>query len=149
MSLNNTSTENKSKKSRPLGVWVLTMFGLFFGGIFPLSFEPLDLLKGYTAFYSSEDIPIIKIMAFLNVTIVLTSIMTWKGSKIGRIFFLTFLAIFFVRDGVLSFLWGSRIPEFSDIQGWFRYIIDFGFPVFCIWYFNRPSTKEFYKKLIE
>ncbi len=146
MSINNTNAENSPTKRRPLGVWVLALFGLVFGGIFPLSFEPLDLLMGYTAFYSSKDIPIIKIVALLNVFIFLTSILTWKGSKIGQIFFLIFITIFFVWDGLVSSSWGSRIPRLSDVQSWLIYMVDFGYPLFCIWYFNRPSTKEFYRK---
>lgn len=95
MSLNITNTEAAPPKKRPLGVWVLTIFGLTLGGIFPLLFEPLDLLMGYTAFYSSKDIPIIQVIALLNIVIILTGFLTWKGSKIGQIFFLISVTVFF------------------------------------------------------
>ncbi|PKN93567.1 MAG: hypothetical protein CVU44_09465 [Chloroflexi bacterium HGW-Chloroflexi-6] len=147
MSVNKTNIKDTSKKSRPLGVWALTIFGLVFGGIYPLSFEPLDLLMGYTAFYGTKDILIIKIMALLNVAIIITSILAWKGSRIGQLLFLIFITILFGWGGIVSSSWGSRIPRLSDVQSWLMYIVEFGFPVFCVWYFNKPSTKEFYGKV--
>jgi len=135
---------NKKEKHRPLGVWILTIFALVFGGIFPLYFEPFDLLRGYSAFYSSDDVPIVILVALLNIASMIASIFTWRGSDIGRISFLILITVLFLRDGIRVFSWGTRIPD--DIDSWLRYIVDFGFPIFCIWYFNRPSTKEFYRR---
>ena len=133
------------KKHRPMGVWILTAFALVFGGLFPLYFEPFDLLRGYFAFYAPADIPVIVMTAMLNVLIIAASILTWMGSRIGRISFLIFIAILFWQDGIDVFLWGTRIP--TNLDNWFRYITDFGFPLVCIWYFNRPSTREFFGTL--
>jgi hypothetical protein len=95
MLINNIIAKTKIAKRRPLGVWVLTIFGLVFGGVYPLSLEPLDLLMGYIAFYSTKEIPIIKIGALLNVAIILTSILAWNGSRIGQILFLISIIILF------------------------------------------------------
>jgi hypothetical protein len=144
MSANKIVLENKPKKHRPLGIWILTIFAMIFGGVIPLSFEPLDLLRGYTAFFSERDIPIITVRAFLSLFIVVTSILAWSGSKIGKIIFLIFVTVFFLGDGIDTYSWGTRIP--SSTLVWFRYITDFTFPLICIWYFNRPSIKEFFRK---
>jgi len=145
MSSYKTDFENKTKKHRPIGVWVLTIFALVFGGIFPLYFEPFDLLRGYTAFYSNDDIPIIILVAFLNIAIIIASILTWRGSDIGRISFLILITIYFLRDGKYVYLWGRRIPD--DFENWFWYITDFGLPILCIWYFNRSSIKNFFRRV--
>jgi hypothetical protein len=144
MLINKTDLENKTKKHRPVGVWTLTIFALFFGGIFPLYFEPFDLLRGYTAAYNSDDIPTIILVAVLNIAIIMASILAWKGSDIGRVSFLLLITVYFLRDGIRIFSWGTRIP--NDIDSWLRYITDFGFPVLCFLYFNKTSTKEFFRK---
>jgi hypothetical protein len=132
----------KITKRRPPGVWILTIFALIFGGIFPLYFEPFDLIRGYFAFYAYEDIPIIIVCGIVNILIILASILTWKGSRFGRISFLVLITIYFLYDGITSFSWGRRIPD--DLENWIWYITDFGFPNLCLWYFNRVSTKEIY-----
>lgn len=144
MTIYDLDTGCNKKMRRPFGVWLLTIFALIFGGIFPLYLEPFDLLRGYTAFYREADIPIIIIGAILNISIIIAGIFTWRGMNFGRIAFLILIVIYFMWDGIDVFSWGTRVP--TDIQNWFWYITDFGVPLLCIWYFNRPSTKDFFLK---
>lgn len=140
LQVNKIEISGKTENRRPPGVWVLTLFAIIFGGIFPLYFEPFDLLRGYFAFYTPSDIPIIIITGIVNILIILARILTWKGSRFGRIMFILLITLFFLHDGITVYLWGTRIP--NNLENWIRYIIDFGFPIVCIWYFNRQSTKR-------
>jgi hypothetical protein len=148
MSINKTYLEGKTKKRRPLGVWVLTLYALLYVGIYQLApTTMLNVLRGYTAIYSKEDIPVFIIYAFLKISIIVTSILTWGGFEIGRKSFLVFITLYFLGDGISNFGWGTQIPDLDDVRGWIWYISDFVFPILCIWYFNTPSTKEFFRRV--
>lgn len=54
---------------------------------------------------------------------------------------------FFLGDLITEFGWGMQIPDLDDLGGWFLYITDIMFPLLCIWYFNKPSVKEFFRKV--
>lgn len=146
METNETHFQHKATRHRPLGVWILTTYALLYGGIYQLaSTGALNVLKGYTALYKAEEIPIYFVYAFLNISIIIVSILTWGGSEVGRKSFLVLVTLNFLGDGIRNFGWGTQIPDPDDIGGWIWYITDFVFPFICFWYFNRPSTREFYR----
>jgi hypothetical protein len=147
MSINKVYLEGKTKKQRPLGVWVLTIFSLMYGGLYQLlSTGALNVLQGYTALYSKQEVPIYFIYAFLNISIIITSMLTWGGLEFGRKSFLVFITLNFLGDGIENFGWFTRMPDSDNVRMWIRYITDIVFPLLCIWYFNIPSVKEFFKK---
>lgn len=147
MSINKTYLEGKTKKHRPLGVWVLTIYALLYGGIFRLiSTAALDVLQGYTAIYREDQVRVYFVYAFLNISIIIASMLTYGGLEVGRKSFLIFITLFFLGDGIDEFGWGTSIPDSDNVRMWIRYITDFVFPLICIWYFNKPSVKEFFRK---
>ena len=97
--------------------------------------------------YSEADIPVLIVYTFLKISIFIVSIFAWGGSEIGRKSFLFFVLLYFLGDGISNFAWGTRIPNPDDVRSWISYLSDFAFPTVCIWYFNRPSTKEFFRKV--
>jgi hypothetical protein len=146
MSINETYLDHKSKKRRPLGAWVLAIYALLYVGVFQLApTTTLNVLRGYTAMYSKEDIPVFIIYAFLKMSIIIASILTGGGLEIGRKSFLFFVIVYFLGDGIYNFSWGTEIPGLHDFDNWIWYITDFGFPLICTWYFNRPSIKVFFQ----
>ena len=148
MSINKTYVEGKAKKRRPFGVWILTIYALLYGGVFRLiSSAALDVLQGYTAFYREDQVRVFFVYAFLSISIVITSVLTWRGLEVGRKFFLVITTLFFLGDGIDEFGWGTQIPDWGNARMWIRYITDFMFPLLCIWYFNKPSVKEFFRKV--
>lgn len=147
MSINKTYVEGKTKMFRPFGIWALTLcallysvFNLFFTGVW-------NVLKGYTALYSEKEVPIYYVYAFLSILVIVASVLTWGGLEVGRKSFLVVIALYFLGDMIYNFGWGTWIPDSGDVLGWTIYISDFVFPILCIWYFNRPSTKEFYRRV--
>lgn len=146
MSINKTNLEGKTKKHRSFGVWVLTLYALLWG-VFILFFTGVwNILQGYTALYSQKEVPIYYVYAFLSISIIITSILTWGGLEVGRKAFLVVVAVFFLGNLIREFGWGTQIPDSDEMGGWFLYITDIVFPLLCIWYFNKPSVKEFFKK---
>jgi hypothetical protein len=147
MSLDNKIAESKTKKHRPFGVWVLTLYALLWG-VFILFFTGVwNILQGYTALYNPKEVPEYYVYAFLSISIIITSILTWGGVEVGRKAFLVVITLFFVGDLIRNYGWGTWIPDSGDMGGWFLYITDIVFPLLCIWYFNKPSTKEFYRRV--
>jgi hypothetical protein len=57
------------------------------------------------------------------------------------------LTSLFWRNYRREFEWGTQFPDLDDLGGWFIYITDIMFPLLCIWYFNKPSVKEFFRKV--
>ena len=145
MSVDNRKAENKSKKSRPLGVWMLTLYAILYAGIYRQL--PIAILSlGYTAMYSESTMRVKYVYVFLEIFIIIASILAWSGLEIGRKSFLFFITLYFLGDGISNFGWGTQIPDLDDVRGWIWYITDFVFPILCIWYFNKPSVKEFFRK---
>jgi len=148
MSINKTDLEGKTKKRRPLGVWILTVYALLFGGIYQLIFtDVLNVLQGYTSIYGKDEVPIYYVYAFLSISIIIVSMLTWGGLEVGRKPFLVFVTLNFLGDGISNFGWGTWIPDSDNVSGWIWYITDFVFPLICIWYFNKPSVKEFFRRV--
>ena len=147
MSINKVNSEGRAKKHRPLGVWVLTLFALLWG-VFILFFTGVwNILQGYTALYKTKEVPIYYVYAFLSIFIIITSILTWGGLEVGRKAFLVVITILFLGHLITEFGWGTQVPDSDDVVGWLLYITDIVLPFLCIWYFNRSSVKEFYRRV--
>jgi hypothetical protein len=147
MSINKIHSEGKATKHRPLGVWVLTLYALLWGVFILFLTDVWNILQGYTALYNPKEVPVYYVYAFLSISIIITSILTWGGLEVGRIPFLVIVALCFFGDIIDNYGWGMLIPDSDDVLGWVLYITDFVFPILCIWYFNRPSVKEFYRRV--
>ena len=146
MSVDNRKAERKPKKNRPFGVWVLTLYALLWG-VFILFFTGVwNILQGYTALYNPKEVPVYYVYAFLSISIMITSILTWGGLEVGRKTFLVVIVLFFLRNLITEFRWGTDAPDSDDVGGWLLYITDIVFPLLCIWYFNKTSVKEFFRR---
>jgi hypothetical protein len=147
MSIHKIHSEGKATKHRPFGVWVLTLYALLWG-VFILFFTGVwNILQGYTALYNPKEVPVYYVYAFLSISIIITSILTWGGLEVGRKAFLVVITIFFLGHLITEFGWGTQVPDLDDVGGWLLYITDIVLPLLCIWYFNRPSVKEFYRRV--
>jgi len=144
MSINKTYVEGKTKKRRPFGVWILTLYALLCGAYILFFTGVWNVLQGYTALYSEKEVPIYYVYAFLSISIVITSMLTWGGLEAGRKSFLVVSTLYFLGDIIRNYGWGVWIPDSDDVIGWFWYITDFVLSLLCIWYFNKPSVKEFF-----
>lgn len=145
MLVDNKKAEVKSKKRRPLGVWVLIIYTLLYIGFY--EDLPIGMLSlGYTAMYTESAMRVNYVYVFLEIFIVITSILAWSGLEAGRRSFLFFILLHFLGDGIYNFQWGTQIPSLGNLDNWIWYMTDFLFPIVCVWYFNKPSVKEFFRK---
>lgn len=103
MSIINTYLEGKTKKYRPFGVWVLTLYA-FLWGVFILFFTDVwNILQGYIALYNSKEVPVLYVYAFLSISIIITSILTWGGLEVGRRAFLVVISLYFLGDIIRNY----------------------------------------------
>src|SRR5690606_26292777 len=110
MSINKISSEGKTKKRRPFGIWVLTLYALLWGVFILFLTDVWNILQGYTALYKTSEVPIGYVYAFLSISIIITSLLTWGGLEIGRKIFLVVITLFFLGDIIDNYGWGTYIP---------------------------------------
>ena len=151
MPTSNINAKSIFTKKRPFGVWGLTIYALIVAGM-NLPGDSFHVLKGEVAMYRSDQVPNMLLWAYLNIGIIIASILTWIGWEPGRIFFLSLISIFYLEQGIGTFLWIThrdfvKAPIGSQIDAWLRFTGCILIPILYIWYFNRSSTKEFYKKV--
>ena len=145
------------KKHRPLGVWILTIHASIIALIIFGANNSILVLKGEVAMFASDDVPFMLLWAYLCIGIIIACFLTWIGWEPGRIFFLVLTSIFYLGAGenILSWITNSH---FWKILPWetiwdqivptiFQFIGCIMSPVLYIWYFNKPSTRAFYRKV--
>lgn len=150
MSTDNISVKNTYTKKRPFGVWVLTIYVLILAGI-NLPGDSFLVLKGEVAMFRSDQVPYMLFWAYLNISIIIASILTWAGWEPGRILFLFLISVFYFMQVQGLYLrithqYFENNPIIYQIDSWFRFIGNILIPILYIWYFNRLSTKVFYSK---
>jgi hypothetical protein len=146
MSVNSRSTKN-FVKHRPLGVWILTLYTIFMNGFFPLFEDPYLLLIGDSAFINPDQAPQIIFGGIVNVFFVIVSFLAWKGMKIGRTAIWVLVTIYYESIAFFILLPKTvKLPILRFASAWEQQLWFILIPVLYIWYFNKRSTKEFYKK---
>jgi hypothetical protein len=143
---NSESIKTTVKKRRPLGVWILPLFVLIFNGYLPLTEEPYYLLMGYSEMYSREEIPAIIFWAIVNICFIIVSVLAWLGFEVGRISIWVMVTPWFGFIALRNMRWLVTTPILKDPEAWIQQFCFILIPVLFIWYFNRRSTREFYKK---
>jgi hypothetical protein len=113
------------------------------------------VLKGEVAMFASDEVPFMLLMAYLIIGIIIASFLTWIGWEPGRIFFLVLTSIFYLWIGKGIFSWIIN-PYFWKILPWdignrivsvFQFIGCVLTPIIYIWYFSKPTTRAFYRKV--
>jgi hypothetical protein len=145
------------KVRRPFGVWILTIHALIIAlFIFGIN-NSIMVLKGEVAMFASDDVPLKLLWAYLCIGIIIASFLTWIGWEPGRIFFLVLASILYLWTGKDMFSWITH-PSFWKILPWetiwdqivptiFQFIGCILTPILYIWYFNKSSTRAFYRKV--
>lgn len=138
-----------AERHRPVGVWILTTYALIFAA-FNLIGDSILVLKGAVAMFNSKQVPSMLLWAYLNIGIIITSILTCTGWKPVRLLFLFLITIYFWEQGVGTFSWIThphfvKAPIENQIDSWVRLIESILLPILYIWYFNKLSIKHFIK----
>lgn len=139
-----------TKTHRPLGVWILTIYALLFATLIVFD-DSFFVLKGEAAMYASAEVPAILRWAYLNIGIIIASIIAWAGWELGRKLFLFLISIFYWAQAgglylrIIHPYFGKNPMEYK-INSWLHFIGYILIPMLYIWYFNQPSTREFYRE---
>ena len=131
------------KVSRPIGVWILTVYALVFAGIAPLLLSLFLLVSGNSA---GNQISLILSLP-LSIGIIISAIGAWQGKEKARIPLLVLITLNYVLIAINNYvlLSSGAVPDEAQLQVWGRVIRDILYPAGYIWYFNSYTTKEFYR----
>ena len=138
----NLAVPQAVQKSRPAGVWILTIYALIFVGIVPSLLSVFMLVSGNAA--GSEFSILVSLPISLGV--IIGVIGAWKGSERGRKFLLVLITLYYVFIFVNNFLFilSGQVPDDEKIRLWGRVLRGLIYPAVYIWYFNKWTTKAFY-----
>lgn len=144
-----TIAEKSHKPKRPFGVWFLTIYMGLFAGIFPLG-AALFLSLNQTAQAEMELTFVDFILPLvLGITVVVTSIGTWKGNNKARIAFLVAITIHYgfimYQNYQIAQLASNGLLENNlEMQSWARVFRGVFWIAVSWWYFTSKRAKPFY-----
>ncbi len=138
----NIATPQVAQKTRPTGVWILTIYALIFVGIAPLLLSVFMLISGNaagSAFSILLSLPI-------SIGVIASAIGGWKGSEKARKSLLVLVTLHYVFIAINNYIFISsgQVPDDEQTRLWGRVLRGFIYPAVYIWYFNKYTTKEFY-----
>jgi|SRR5687767_10814215 len=143
MTENVTPSHAIQKSPRPIGVWILTVYALIFAGGAPVFASILLLISGNFA----ANVVSVLFSLPLSIAIVFSSIGAWQGKERARKSLLIFVTLHYAFIGLNNYLAISSglFPDDMQPQLWARVIRGVLYPAVYIWYFNKISTREFYR----
>jgi hypothetical protein len=130
------------QKTRPTGVWILTIYALIFVGIAPLLLSVFMLISGN----ASGSVFSILLSVPISIGVITSAIGAWKGSEKARKSLLALLTLHYVFIAINNYIFISsgQVPDNEQTRLWGRVLRGFIYPAVYIWYFNKYTTKEFY-----
>jgi len=138
----NLANPQVKQKSRPTGVWILTIYALIFVGIAPFLLSIFMLISGNSAGNGYS----ILLLLPINIGVIISAIGAWKRSERARKSLLVLVTLHYVFIAINNYLFISsgQVPEDELTRSWGRVLRGFIYPAVYIWYFNKYTTKEFY-----
>ncbi len=142
----NIATPHVVKKSRPTGVWILTIYALIFVGIAPLVLSMYILVSGN----ATGNVLNILLSLPISIGVISSAIGTWNGNEKARKSLLLLVTLHYVLIAVnnYTFISSGQVPGNEQTRLWGRVLRGFIYPAVYIWYFNKYTTKEFYNSRV-
>lgn len=142
MTENIARPQASQKVSRPIGVWILTIYALVFAGIAPLLLSLFLLISGNAA----GNVIGILLSLPVSIGVMISAVGTWKGNEKARKSLLIFVTLHYVLVAFNNYLLmnSGQVPDEEQTRLWGRILRGFIYPAVYLWYFNRYTTKEFY-----
>ena len=138
----NLATPQVVQKTRPTGVWILTIYAWIFVGIAPLLLSVFMLISGNAA----GSVFSILLSLPISIGVIASAIGAWKGSEKARKSLLVLVTLHYVFIAINNYVFISsgQIPDDEQTRLWGRVLRGFIYPAVYIWYFTKYTTKEFY-----
>jgi hypothetical protein len=139
--INQTNPENV-KPSRPLGVWILTIYALVFAGLAPLGISVFTLFSGLGEGFGIGLIWSI----FLCTGVIISAINAWWGKEWARKSLIILVALNYSLVGINNLIMilfdiGTSVDVSTH---WARVLRGILYPALFYWYFSKPTTKLFF-----
>jgi len=130
------------QKTRPTGVWILTIYALIFVGIAPLLLSVFMLISGNAAGSTFS----ILLSLPISIGVITSAIGAWNGSEKARKALLILVTLHYVFIAINNYILinSGQVPDNEQTRLWGRVLRGFIYPAVYIWYFNKYTTKEFY-----
>ncbi len=138
----NLATPQVAQKTRPTGVWILTIYAMIFAGIAPLLLSIFMLVSGNAA----GNVVGVLFSLPVSIGVITSAIGAWKGNEKARISLLIFVTLHYVLVAINNYFLinSGHVPDEQVTRLWGRVFRGFLYPAVYIWYFNKYTTKEFY-----
>lgn len=139
---NNLVYPQPVQKTRPTGVWILTIYALIFVGLAPLMLSIFLLVSGN----GSGGVLGVLLSIPISIGVLTSAINAWKGSEQARRFLLVFVTLHYVLIAINNYILirSGQVPDGEQSQLWGRILRGIIFPAIYIWYFNKRKIKDFF-----
>jgi len=137
----------RSKPQRPLGVWILTVYGANFAGIIPFGLSIYLLASEKSSdFLDSAGFGLFLSLA-LNIGVFIAAFRTWQGKDRARIIFLILITLYYALVAFNNYqLISTGLAVSGETGMWGRVFRGFLYPAIFIWYFLRAETRKFFRE---
>ena len=138
----NITTPQVIQKTRPTGVWILTIYALIFVGLAPLFLSIFVLITGNAA---GNEVSILLSLP-IGIGVISSAVGAWRGSERSRKSLLILVTLHYVLVAINNYFLinSGQVPDDEQSRLWGRVLRGFIYPAVYIWYFNKDTTKEFY-----
>ena len=128
--------------SRPIGVWILTIYALIFAGLAPLLLSVFMLISGN----APGNVLGILFSLPVSIGVITSAVGAWRGSEKARKSLLIFVTLHYVLVALNNFVLinSGQVPDEEQTRLLGRMLRGFIYPAVYLWYFNKYTTKEFY-----
>ena len=130
------------QKTRPTGVWILTIYAMIFAGIAPVLLSLFILASGNAA----GNVAGILFSLTVSIGVVASAIGAWKGNDHARKSLIFFVTLHYVLIAINNFILinAGEAPDEHMARLWARVLRGFLYPAIYIWYFTKTKTRDFY-----
>jgi glucan phosphoethanolaminetransferase (alkaline phosphatase superfamily) len=140
----NNNSDPAAEAGLPKGVWLLTIFGILFAGVFPL----IGIILKYQDASHAVTIQSIMISFIMSILIIVSGINTLRGKEKGMKFFLTIVSIYYlIIIGANAYY---LITHDLDALAQRKLTANIVRSIFWIavfnWYFRKKDIKEYFAK---
>lgn len=145
MTENITAPQIIQKTSRPIGVWILTIYALIFVGVAPSLLSIFMLISGNAA---GNELSLL--LSFpISIGVIISAIGAWRGSEKARKSLLILVTLHYVFIAINNYFMinSGQVPDEELARLWGRVLRGFIYPAVYIWYFNKSTTKAFYNAI--
>ena len=130
------------QKTRPTGVWILTIYAMIFAGIAPVLLSLFLLASGNAA----GNVAGILFSLPVSIGVIASAIGAWKGKDNARKSLIFLVTLYYVLLAINNFILinSGQAPDEQLARLWGRVLRGFINPAIYIWYFTKTTTRDFY-----